>query len=181
VEADHPSCRTCRNARTTCDRKRRFLFDLTQDQFFNDFDVFCTIYERGPPPPDPYEPQPEPKKRKRGTQSTENVPSSESFSSTTPVHGVNCAGLPSKTTTDQTSHFYPSFDSAPPPLTLSTLFLPSRTASLCSHCMRSADYEARRGAMEHDVARPTEALILIDSGQDPGPFRNKAQPHLNGT
>jgi hypothetical protein len=78
VEADHPSCKTCRTSKKPCDRKLRFLFDLTRKDFFHDFDQFCTVYDRGPPhQSDEAESQIVSKKRKRQQRPSEDSQSRE--------------------------------------------------------------------------------------------------------
>ncbi|KAJ7034421.1 hypothetical protein C8F04DRAFT_1183235 [Mycena alexandri] len=44
VDTDQVGCRTCRKARVACDRKARFLYDLTKDDFFPTLDVFLSVY-----------------------------------------------------------------------------------------------------------------------------------------
>ncbi|KAJ7238557.1 hypothetical protein B0H12DRAFT_1137154 [Mycena haematopus] len=44
VEADHASCRPCRTARVNCDRKIKFLFDNTKEDYFPNFNMFFQVY-----------------------------------------------------------------------------------------------------------------------------------------
>ncbi|KAJ7720722.1 hypothetical protein B0H16DRAFT_1604263 [Mycena metata] len=48
VENDQPSCIPCRMIKVGCDRKARFLFDMTREKFFSDFQVFMAVYKKGP-------------------------------------------------------------------------------------------------------------------------------------
>ncbi|KAJ7635506.1 hypothetical protein DFH06DRAFT_1336527 [Mycena polygramma] len=49
IDEDHASCRTCRDAKIGCDRKPRFVFDMTKDEFFSTYDQFITVYEKREP------------------------------------------------------------------------------------------------------------------------------------
>ncbi|KAJ7702342.1 hypothetical protein B0H17DRAFT_141755 [Mycena rosella] len=44
AEDDQPSCRPCRDGKTACDRKFKFLFDSTCEDFFPSFDMFISVY-----------------------------------------------------------------------------------------------------------------------------------------
>ncbi|KAJ6464206.1 hypothetical protein C8R47DRAFT_1079753 [Mycena vitilis] len=45
VDSDHPSCRACRRNKVGCDRKPRFVFDMTKDQFFPSYPHFLRIFQ----------------------------------------------------------------------------------------------------------------------------------------
>ncbi|KAJ7473892.1 hypothetical protein B0H11DRAFT_1337760 [Mycena galericulata] len=49
VDEDNPNCRTCRNAKISCDRKSKFIFDLTKDEFFPEYDQFLSVYHNREP------------------------------------------------------------------------------------------------------------------------------------
>ncbi|KAJ7705924.1 hypothetical protein B0H16DRAFT_1635486 [Mycena metata] len=49
IDDSHPACKTCRNARASCDRKSAFLFDCTRTEFYDTKEEFSAIYESGPP------------------------------------------------------------------------------------------------------------------------------------
>ncbi|KAJ6460427.1 hypothetical protein DFH09DRAFT_1230191 [Mycena vulgaris] len=44
IEEDQPSCRPCRNGKTACDRKIKFLFDSTCNEFFPTMELFVYVY-----------------------------------------------------------------------------------------------------------------------------------------
>ncbi|KAJ7684928.1 hypothetical protein DFH06DRAFT_1118576 [Mycena polygramma] len=44
VDEDHPSCRSCRTAKVSCDRKLRFLYEATSSDFFSSWDLFLHVY-----------------------------------------------------------------------------------------------------------------------------------------
>ncbi|KAJ7606062.1 hypothetical protein DFH06DRAFT_1150228 [Mycena polygramma] len=44
VDEDHPSCRSCRTAKVSCDRKLRFLYETTSPDFFSSWDLFLHVY-----------------------------------------------------------------------------------------------------------------------------------------
>ncbi|KAJ7493167.1 hypothetical protein B0H11DRAFT_2190797 [Mycena galericulata] len=44
IEEDQASCRPCRDSRTSCDRKMRFLYESTRDDFFPTLDEFMLVY-----------------------------------------------------------------------------------------------------------------------------------------
>ncbi|KAJ7284164.1 hypothetical protein C8J57DRAFT_1710412 [Mycena rebaudengoi] len=46
VEDDQPSCRPCRNAKMSCDRKLKFLFESTREKFFPSMDLFLEVHNR---------------------------------------------------------------------------------------------------------------------------------------
>ncbi|KAJ7753765.1 hypothetical protein B0H16DRAFT_1722964 [Mycena metata] len=46
---DHPSCLTCRNKKIRCDRRARFVYEHTKDEFFSDFEEFMIAFNRAPP------------------------------------------------------------------------------------------------------------------------------------
>ncbi|KAJ7028865.1 hypothetical protein C8F04DRAFT_1188296 [Mycena alexandri] len=48
IDDGHPSCRTCRTAKANCERKIKFLFDLTKGVYYPDFETFKVVYKRGP-------------------------------------------------------------------------------------------------------------------------------------
>ncbi|KAJ7037571.1 hypothetical protein C8F04DRAFT_402757 [Mycena alexandri] len=48
IDDGHPSCRTCRTAKANCERKTKFLYDLTKDTYYPDFETFKSVYKRGP-------------------------------------------------------------------------------------------------------------------------------------
>ncbi|KAJ7767248.1 hypothetical protein B0H16DRAFT_1521470 [Mycena metata] len=45
IDDDQPSCRTCRKTKIGCDRKPRFVFDMTRDEFFQSYDQFLAIFQ----------------------------------------------------------------------------------------------------------------------------------------
>ncbi|KAJ7932925.1 hypothetical protein B0H13DRAFT_1856536 [Mycena leptocephala] len=45
VDFDHPSCRPCRANKVLCDRKLRFIFDMTKEQFFPSYSQFLRIFK----------------------------------------------------------------------------------------------------------------------------------------
>ncbi|KAJ7637963.1 hypothetical protein DFH06DRAFT_1138610 [Mycena polygramma] len=49
VDEDNPSCRTCRSTKIGCDRKTQFVFDMTKDHFFSNYDQFLKVYENRDP------------------------------------------------------------------------------------------------------------------------------------
>ncbi|KAJ7758272.1 hypothetical protein B0H16DRAFT_1535672 [Mycena metata] len=49
IAEDHPSCLTCRNKKLSCDRRARFVFEHTRDEFFADFDEFRRAFSLAPP------------------------------------------------------------------------------------------------------------------------------------
>ncbi|KAJ7044255.1 hypothetical protein C8F04DRAFT_1174696 [Mycena alexandri] len=49
VVDDHPSCLTCRNKKQSCDRRARFVFEHTKDEFFSDFEEFLKAFSITPP------------------------------------------------------------------------------------------------------------------------------------
>ncbi|KAJ7746064.1 hypothetical protein B0H16DRAFT_1689201 [Mycena metata] len=49
IDNSHPACRTCRNARASCDRKPLFLFDNTKTEFYDNVQDFSAVYDKGPP------------------------------------------------------------------------------------------------------------------------------------
>ncbi|KAJ7662639.1 hypothetical protein DFH06DRAFT_1128851 [Mycena polygramma] len=49
VDEDNPSCRTCRSAKIGCDRKTQFVFDMTKEDFFSNYDQFTKVYENRDP------------------------------------------------------------------------------------------------------------------------------------
>jgi hypothetical protein len=42
---DHPSCRPCRANKVGCDRKPRFVFAMTKDQFFPTYAQFLKVFQ----------------------------------------------------------------------------------------------------------------------------------------
>ncbi|KAJ7822235.1 hypothetical protein B0H13DRAFT_2127307 [Mycena leptocephala] len=46
IDEDHPSCRSCRDIKIGCDRKLRFVFDLTKDEYFPDYDKFLSVFQK---------------------------------------------------------------------------------------------------------------------------------------
>ncbi|KAJ7472776.1 hypothetical protein FB451DRAFT_302950 [Mycena latifolia] len=46
VDEDNPNCRACRSMKVGCDRKPRFVFDMTTDMFFPTYTQFLPIYNR---------------------------------------------------------------------------------------------------------------------------------------
>ncbi|KAK7044577.1 hypothetical protein R3P38DRAFT_2879574 [Favolaschia claudopus] len=48
-EDDQVSCQPCRLAKTSCDRKTKFLFALTRRDFFPTMDAFLRVYNAQPP------------------------------------------------------------------------------------------------------------------------------------
>ncbi|KAJ7617675.1 hypothetical protein DFH06DRAFT_1145101 [Mycena polygramma] len=49
LDDDSASCKTCREAKIGCDRKTRFLFDVTKDEFFPTLDQFLDAYRSREP------------------------------------------------------------------------------------------------------------------------------------
>ncbi|KAJ7020907.1 hypothetical protein C8F04DRAFT_1241643 [Mycena alexandri] len=49
IEKDNPSCLTCRTLKLGCDRKPQFVFALTKDEFFADYDQFLAIFQNKEP------------------------------------------------------------------------------------------------------------------------------------
>ncbi|KAJ7019098.1 hypothetical protein C8F04DRAFT_1276682 [Mycena alexandri] len=49
IEHDHPSCQTCRKLKLSCDRRARYVFDNTKDEFFQDFEEFLKVFSCKPP------------------------------------------------------------------------------------------------------------------------------------
>ncbi|KAJ7027193.1 hypothetical protein C8F04DRAFT_1189856 [Mycena alexandri] len=45
IDDDQPSCRTCRDTKLGCDRKPRFVFDMTKDEFFPSYEQFLQIFQ----------------------------------------------------------------------------------------------------------------------------------------
>ncbi|KAJ7112267.1 hypothetical protein C8R44DRAFT_882649 [Mycena epipterygia] len=45
IDSDHPSCRACREIKVACDRKPRFLFDMTKDDFFPTYEQFMAVFQ----------------------------------------------------------------------------------------------------------------------------------------
>ncbi|KAJ7715767.1 hypothetical protein B0H16DRAFT_1804948 [Mycena metata] len=51
IDDGHPSCRTCRTAKAKCERKTKYIFDLTKDDYYPDFETFHAVYKKGPHAP----------------------------------------------------------------------------------------------------------------------------------
>ncbi|KAJ6507325.1 hypothetical protein C8R47DRAFT_1100937 [Mycena vitilis] len=49
VDQEHPACRACRNNKVSCDRKPKFIFDMTKDVFFPSYLQFLDIYHNRKP------------------------------------------------------------------------------------------------------------------------------------
>ncbi|KAK7005786.1 hypothetical protein R3P38DRAFT_3039590 [Favolaschia claudopus] len=49
VDEYHPGCKTCRLARTACDRKTKFLFEMTRNDFYPTMDLFLQAYNQKQP------------------------------------------------------------------------------------------------------------------------------------
>jgi len=49
VDEDQPSCRSCRDAKIACDRKPKFVFDMTKDEFFPNYDQFLVVFKNKEP------------------------------------------------------------------------------------------------------------------------------------
>ncbi|KAJ7933898.1 hypothetical protein B0H13DRAFT_2500710 [Mycena leptocephala] len=45
IDVDHPSCRPCRANKVGCDRKPRFVFEMTKDQFFPTYAQFLKVFQ----------------------------------------------------------------------------------------------------------------------------------------
>ncbi|KAJ6544015.1 hypothetical protein B0H19DRAFT_1169338, partial [Mycena capillaripes] len=45
IEQDQPSCLPCRNAKMACDRKTKFLFDTTCNDFFPTMEIFMSVFK----------------------------------------------------------------------------------------------------------------------------------------
>ncbi|KAJ7035869.1 hypothetical protein C8F04DRAFT_1181901 [Mycena alexandri] len=45
---DHPSCLTCRTKKLSCDRRARFVFEHTKDEFFDNFEEFSAAFALTP-------------------------------------------------------------------------------------------------------------------------------------
>ncbi|KAF8158976.1 hypothetical protein K438DRAFT_1860724 [Mycena galopus ATCC 62051] len=69
VDSDQTTCRGCRSTRICCDRKMKFLFDSTKDDFFSDFELFIQVYN-GPRPENQRSLQKAVSKRKRQESKT---------------------------------------------------------------------------------------------------------------
>ncbi|KAJ7938191.1 hypothetical protein B0H13DRAFT_1135694 [Mycena leptocephala] len=44
VDEGQASCRPCRESKTACDRKLKFLFDCTREEFFPTFEAFMEVF-----------------------------------------------------------------------------------------------------------------------------------------
>ncbi|KAJ7137597.1 hypothetical protein C8R43DRAFT_955507 [Mycena crocata] len=44
IDIDHPSCRSCRDNKVSCDRKASFVYDTTKEDFFPDFKQFLSVF-----------------------------------------------------------------------------------------------------------------------------------------
>ncbi|KAK7052532.1 hypothetical protein R3P38DRAFT_3344366 [Favolaschia claudopus] len=49
IEEYQAACKTCRTARTACDRKIKFLFEMTRKDFFPTMDLFLRVYNKKVP------------------------------------------------------------------------------------------------------------------------------------
>ncbi|KAJ7125024.1 hypothetical protein C8R44DRAFT_782076 [Mycena epipterygia] len=49
IDEDQPSCRPCRLMKVGCDRKPRFVFDMTKDQFFPVYEEFLKVFNNRVP------------------------------------------------------------------------------------------------------------------------------------
>ncbi|KAJ7114868.1 hypothetical protein C8R44DRAFT_740225 [Mycena epipterygia] len=49
IDEDHPSCRACRTTKIGCDRKPRFVFDMTKDEFFPSYTQFLAVFQNKEP------------------------------------------------------------------------------------------------------------------------------------
>ncbi|KAK6992855.1 hypothetical protein R3P38DRAFT_3080286 [Favolaschia claudopus] len=49
IEEYQAACKTCRTARTACDRKVKFLFEMTRKDFFPTMDLFLRAYNKKGP------------------------------------------------------------------------------------------------------------------------------------
>ncbi|KAJ7765356.1 hypothetical protein B0H16DRAFT_1454509 [Mycena metata] len=49
IEDGYPSCKTCRTAKASCDRKARFLFEYTRGDFYSTMEEFEAVFHSGPP------------------------------------------------------------------------------------------------------------------------------------
>ncbi|KAJ7165973.1 hypothetical protein C8R46DRAFT_1035284 [Mycena filopes] len=45
LDEDQPSCRTCRQNKVGCDRKRLFVFDMTKSEFFPVYEQFLEVFK----------------------------------------------------------------------------------------------------------------------------------------
>ncbi|KAJ7270203.1 hypothetical protein C8J57DRAFT_305614 [Mycena rebaudengoi] len=45
LEDHQPSCLPCRQSKMLCDRKMRFIFDSTREEFFASYDLFLRVFE----------------------------------------------------------------------------------------------------------------------------------------
>ncbi|KAF7345346.1 hypothetical protein MSAN_01911600 [Mycena sanguinolenta] len=46
VDENSTICRPCRQFKLGCDRRQRFLFDMTKNEFFSDYEEFLAVYRR---------------------------------------------------------------------------------------------------------------------------------------
>ncbi|KAJ7769867.1 hypothetical protein B0H16DRAFT_1685994 [Mycena metata] len=49
ITIDHPCCQTCRELKIGCDRRARFVFEHTKQDFFDDYQSFLAVYTTKPP------------------------------------------------------------------------------------------------------------------------------------
>ncbi|KAJ7481180.1 hypothetical protein B0H11DRAFT_2024572 [Mycena galericulata] len=47
IDEDQPSCRTCRESKVRCDRKPRFVYEMTKDEFFSKYEDFTAVFNNG--------------------------------------------------------------------------------------------------------------------------------------
>ncbi|KAJ7161108.1 hypothetical protein C8R46DRAFT_1038269 [Mycena filopes] len=45
IDENHTTCRPCRTLKIACDRKTKYLFDMTKDEFFPDYEQFIHAYQ----------------------------------------------------------------------------------------------------------------------------------------
>ncbi|KAJ7698509.1 hypothetical protein B0H16DRAFT_1484409 [Mycena metata] len=49
ITIDHPCCQNCRELKIGCDRRARFVFEHTKQDFFDDYQSFLAVYSTKPP------------------------------------------------------------------------------------------------------------------------------------
>lgn len=49
IDEDQASCRACREVKIGCDRKPKFVFDLTKHEFFPSYEQFLVIFQNKAP------------------------------------------------------------------------------------------------------------------------------------
>ncbi|KAJ6522283.1 hypothetical protein B0H19DRAFT_683094 [Mycena capillaripes] len=49
IEEDNPSCLACRTIKIGCDKKPRFVFEMTKEEFFPHYDQFLQVFQNKEP------------------------------------------------------------------------------------------------------------------------------------